>query len=487
MYEQSFESIGARPRPPWFDDAKVGVFIHWGLYSVPAWAPRVADIQSLLKEHDPAYVLAHNPYAEWYLNTMQIPGSPTARHHAETYGPNASYDDFVEPFDQQSATADLDALADLCARAGARYVVHTTKHHDGFCLWTTDVVNAYKGTYHSRRDLVGDFVAAVRARGMIAGLYYSAGYDWSYKPIVMASIRDALFAAPQDRRYVEVVDRHFRELIDRYQPSVLWNDIGVPPGLDLAALFADYYNTVTDGVVNDRWSVLREPEGKLVRGLLSAAAEGAQRAWRFLPSNVKQLPLTSGRHYDFTTPEYANPEGILDEKWEATRGVGHSFGANHNESPDDIISTTELVRLLVDVVAKNGNLLIGVGPDPAGVVPPAQQAPILGMGAWLATNGETIYGTRPWVDAEGTTTEGLPVRFTRTDDALYVIVLESPTTTSLVLPGLDPSSVREVDLLGVDDSVEWTIDGDRLVVALPGRLPVSPAHVVRIRPVPTAR
>jgi alpha-L-fucosidase len=486
-YEPNFESVGRHPRPAWYDDAKVGVFIHWGLYSVPAWAPRVPDIQAMLKTHDPAYVLAHNPYAEWYLNTMQIPGSPTAEHHAATYGADFHYDEFIGPFDERSADADLDGLADLCARAGARYVVHTTKHHDGFCLWPTSVVNAYKGTYHSKRDLVGDFVSAVRGRGMRAGLYYSAGYDWSYRPVVMASIRDALFAAPQDPRYAEVVDRHFRELIDRYEPSVLWNDIGVPPGLDTAAVMAHYYNTVADGVVNDRWARLREPEGKVARGLLSAAAEGAQRAWRFLPGSVKQLPITPGPHYDFTTPEYAQRDAVVEEKWESTRGVGHSFGANHNETADDIVSTTELVRMLVDIVAKNGNLLIGVGPDPSGVVPDAQQVPIRGMGEWLAVNGEAIYDTRPWVVADGVTTEGLPVRYTRNDDALHAILVEAPTTTRVSWSTLDASNLRSARLLGVEGELDWTLDGGRLTVTVPDRLPVAPAHVLRLSPPPRPR
>jgi alpha-L-fucosidase len=484
-FEPPFESVETHTRPAWYDGAKLGIFVHWGLYSVPAWAPRVPDIQTMLKSHDPAYVLAHNPYAEWYLNTMQIAGSPTAEHHAATYGADTPYDEFVAPFDERSQAADLDALADLCARGGARYVVHTTKHHDGYCLWPTDVVNAYKGTYHSTRDLVGDFVDAVRARGLKAGLYYSAGYDWSYRPVVMASIRDALFAAPQDTRYAEVVDRHFRELIDRYRPSVLWNDIGVPPELDTAGVMAHYYNTVADGVVNDRWAPLREPEGKVARGLLSAAAVGAQSAWRFLPGRMKQLPITAGKHFDFTTPEYAQHDAIVDAKWESTRGVGHSFGANHNESPDDIVSVTELVRMLVDVVAKNGNLLIGVGPDPDGRVPEVQQAPLLGLGEWLSINGEAIYDTRPWVVADGRTSEGQPVRFTRTDDALYAILLETPTASRLSLVGVDATSLTSVRLLGVGD-IDWTVDGDRLTVTLPDRLALAPAHVLRLGPPPVA-
>lgn len=304
----------------------------------------------------------------------------------------------------------------------------------------------------------------------------------------MASARDALFAAPQDPSYADAVDRHLRELIDRYRPSVLWNDIGTPPALDLPAVLAHYYDTVEEGVVNDRWAPLREPTGAVARGLLSVAAEGVERAWRFLPERFKQLPVTSARHHDFTTPEYTVPDAPPATKWEMTRGVGHSFGANHAETADDIISTTELVRLLVDVVAKDGNLLIGVGPDPAGRVPELQQAPLLGLGEWLEVHGEAVYGTRPWTLAAATTTEGLPVRFTAGtaagEDALFVHLLEAPTTAEVVVPAIDATGVRAVELLGVG-AVPWRAgDSGRLAVTVPERLPVRPVHVLAVRPAP---
>ena len=123
-YEPTWESVGSHPLPEWYDDAKLGVFLHWGLYSVPGWAPQVPDIQEMLQHHGPRAMLRDNPYAEWYLNSMQVPGSPTQRHHAATYGADTPYDAFRDPFDVESANADLDALAGVCADAGARYVVH---------------------------------------------------------------------------------------------------------------------------------------------------------------------------------------------------------------------------------------------------------------------------------------------------------------------------------------------------------------------------
>ena len=175
MYEGTWESVGSHGVPVWYDDAKLGVFLHWGLYSVPGWAPRVPDIQEQLVKNGPAQMLRENPYAEWYLNSMRIEGSPTQLHHALTYGDDYPYDNFVSTFNDASADADLDAVADVCQAAGARYVVLTTKHHDGFALWPSAVPHPVKGEYQASRDLVGGLCEAVRAKRMRMGLYYSGG------------------------------------------------------------------------------------------------------------------------------------------------------------------------------------------------------------------------------------------------------------------------------------------------------------------------
>jgi alpha-L-fucosidase len=166
--------------------------------------------------------------------------------------------------------------------------------------------------------------------------------------------------------------------------------------------------------------------------------------------------------------------------------VGHSFGANHNEAPEDVISTTDLVRLLVDVVARNGNLLIGVGPAPDGTLPDWQVAPLAGLGRWLKVNGEAVYGTRPWVVPATTTSEATAVRFTVTGDALYAI-LDPPGARAFTLRGVAAADVRRVTLLGVDDPVESSVGHGALSVTLPERLPVSPAHVVRLEPASALR
>jgi alpha-L-fucosidase len=333
MYEGTWDSVRTHAVPDWYDDAKLGVFLHWGPYSVPGWAPRVPDIQELLLKAGPRRMLRENPYAEWYLNTMRIPGSPTARHHTQVYGDDYPYDNFVKTFDDATAGANLDTLAGLCVEAGARYVVLTTKHHDGFALWPSAVRHPVKGEYHARRDVVGDLAAAVRERRLRMGLYYSGGYDWSYNGARLRGAADMVLAAPAGEGYRTYATAHVRELIDRYAPSVLWNDISWPAGGNLAELFAHYYNRVPDGVINDRWREVAPPTGVISKSLMRAGGRLVELMWPWIPARRKRLTFPSPQHCDFRTPEYETLQTVSERKWEMCRGVGRSFGANRGSRP----------------------------------------------------------------------------------------------------------------------------------------------------------
>ncbi|MGI9124377.1 MAG: alpha-L-fucosidase [Mycobacterium sp.] len=479
MYQPTWESVSTHPLPGWYDEVKLGIFLHWGLYSVPGWAPQVPDIQQLLKDKGPAEMLRDNPYAEWYLNSSRLEGSPTWRHQRDTYGPEATYDDFITPFDEGTAGADMDSIAAVCRDAGAGYVVLTTKHHDGFCLWPSAQPHPRKGGYHARRDIVGDLTAAVRAAGLRMGLYYSGGYDWPYNDAVLSNPADSFLAVPHTGGYVDYADGHLRELIERYRPSVLWNDICWPAGGDLPALFADYYNAVPEGVVNDRWIEPPQHRGPVADTAARAGGILLQRFWSLIPERYKSLTFPADHHYDFRTPEYAQFDEIQDKKWESTRGVGHSFGANRNERPEDYVTATELVRSFADIVAKNGTLLIGIGPDQFGRFPEEQLVPLRGLGQWLQINGDAIYRTRPWAIAEAATTEGAGVRFTERDGTLYAILLDLPGR-EFGIRGVDATDTTEVRMLGLDGPLHWRVDDTMLTVQLPERMPVSPAHVLTL-------
>jgi alpha-L-fucosidase len=479
-FEPTWESVSTHELPSWYDDAKLGVFIHWGLYSVPGWAEQVPDIQEMLITQGPKRMLSHNPYAEWYRNTMQIKGSPTWQHHRDTYGVDFEYDDFIPAFNEGTRDCDLDAIAAVAESAGARYLVMTTKHHEGFALWPANTPHPTKGEYHADRDLVGGLSEAVKTRGIRMGLYYSGGYDWPVNDAVMVQGADAVLAAPTEPEYVPYVTSHVSELIERYKPSLLWNDIGWPKGGDLAALFAQYYNAVPDGVINDRWIVSSMKRSPMRDALLRLAGRLLQGVWRFLPADKKRLTFPGAQWYDFTTPEYEVLEEIREKKWESTRGVGHSFGANRNERPEDIVTATELIRSFCDIVSKNGNLLIGIGPNEHGAIPEEQAIPLRGLGDWLSRNGEAIYATRPWDRASTVTSDGTEVRFTAREGVLYALLLDRPATSTFLIEGIDAESVSEARLLGTGDELVCTSRDGVLELTLPESVPQEDAYAVRL-------
>jgi alpha-L-fucosidase len=353
-YEPTFESLDKRPVPGWFEDAKFGIFIHWGPYSVPAWSPK-------------------GSYSEWYqywLNRRKTGGNvaPGAKeiweHHAQNYGQHYSYYQFGSDF--RTSDYDPKQWAKLFEDAGAKYMVLTSKHHDGFALWpSAEADRSWGFPWNSmsagpKRDLLGELKREVDKTSVKFGMYYSL-YEW-YNPLYMKADKS------------EYVDKHMlpqmRELITKYQPWVFW----------------------TDGQWEQPSTVWKSREFV---------------SWLFNDSPVKDKVAINGRWGsdinrqkavsigNFISTEYDGVEA-LDRPWEECRGIGYSFGYNRNEDIEDYNSAQTLILMMIDIISHGGNLLLDIGPDGNGKIPPVMQERLLEIGAWLKINGEAIYGTRRW-------------------------------------------------------------------------------------------
>lgn len=291
-FDPSWDSIKKHQVPDWYQDAKLGIFIHWGLYSVPAWAPPSGELGKV----DWSKWFYNNAYAEWYLNTLRLKGSPTYQHHIATYGKDFDYYEFAKTFNEKTKQWEPETWAALFKKTGARYAVLTTKHHDGFRLWPSDVANPHANgrVLSAQRDLVGDLTSAIRAAGLKMGLYYSGGLDWTFTSEPIATREQVQSTMPQTPEYAQYADAHWRELIRRYQPAVMWNDIGYPKLGQLPQIFAAYYNSVPGGVINNRFSV---------------------------------------DFADFTTPEYAKYDKITEKNGSLVAGLGSVLATTRWKAP----------------------------------------------------------------------------------------------------------------------------------------------------------
>ena len=421
-YEAKWESLDKRPTPQWFVDAKFGIFIHWGLYSVPSWGPK-------------------DKYAEWYWHDMNNHDSETWKHHVATYGEKFQYQDFVPMF--KAELFNPDDWADTFKRSGAKYIVLTSKHHEGFALWpSAESWNWNTVDVGPHRDLAGDLIAAVRAKGLRMGYYYSI-YEW-YNPLYQSDVN-------------KFTDMHMlpqlKDLVQRYKPDIVWPDgewdhpSATWKSEEFLAWLYNESNAPKDVVVNDRW-------GKEARNV----------------------------HGGFATPEYGHiPEGRLIQQglWEECQGMGKSFGYNRNERAENYRSATELLHLLIDCSSRGGNLLLDIGPTADGRIPNIMEQRLLDMGKWLDVNGEAIYGTRAWREHK----DGEDVRYTSKDGAVYAILLKWPAgPVQLNAPKAGAST--KVSMLGTDAPIKATVDGAKLTIELPAltpdKVPCQSAWVVKM-------
>ncbi|NVM03426.1 MAG: alpha-L-fucosidase [Candidatus Helarchaeota archaeon] len=479
-YEPNLKSVRKHKVPDWFHDAKLGIFVHWGIYSVPAFAPtEQGSINETMK--DQAYHFKNNPYAEWYLNTMKIKDSPTQKHHNKVYGKDFTYFSFIPEFNQAIKRWEPNKMADLFKKVGARYVVLVTKHHDGFLLWPSKYPNPKKKDHFAKRNIVGELTKAVKERGMRMGFYYSGGLDWTFNEDPIQDFLSFVTNGPLEPNYHEYIKKHFIELIDLYEPSIIWNDIGYPPDVNPYEIIAYFYNKIPDGLINDRWFQITKKMRDLIRDNLDRFTQAAKE----ISGEGAGADVLKPPHYDYRTPEYATYHKIKKDKFESCRGIGYSFGFNREEGEKEHITINELVRMFIDIVSKNGNLLLNVGPMADGTIPEMQVERLLGLGRWLETNGEAIFETRPWIRAEGGTDDGIDIRFTQKEDTLYVILLDTPKSEKITIKTLLIDKNAIINVLGYTTELSWKQIGENLTITISEKLEEAPAYTIKIVPKPS--
>ncbi len=460
-FDKAWESLKGYQVPDWYQDGKFGIFIHWGVYSVPGFGN------------------------EWYPRKMYLQGSREFRHHVETYGLQSQfgYKDFIPMFTAEKF--DADRWAGLFRRAGAKFVVPVAEHHDGFAMYDCGFSRWNALEMGPKRDIIGELAAAVRRQWLVFGLSSHRAEHWWFMNGGMEFDSDV-----QDPRYADLYgpaqpeslppnEEHLEdwlvrtcELVDKYRPQIVWFDwwIERPVFRPYLQEFAAYY--YNRGV---QWK----------RGVAINYKNNA------FPTGTAVFDVERGQLSD-----------IRPQFWQTDTSVSkNSWGYVENQ---DYKTVDDLVDDLVDIVSKNGALLLNIGPRPDGTIPERDEELLLGIGRWLAVNGDAIYGTRPWkVFGEGPTSvvggafndtkrsafTAADLRFTTRGDTLYAVALAWPEDGGVTIrslgtgTGLYVGDVSKVELLGCREPLEWMRDGNGLSVRLPAERPCAHAFSLRITPV----
>lgn len=392
QYEPTYESVYTHDSPDWYNDLKYGIFIHWGPYAVPAWGN----------------VGKNESYAEWYwwsLNSGPGDKSQTYEYHLEHYGPNVVYDDFIQNF--SASVYDPKEWVDLFADAGASYFVQVSKHHDGYAIFDLPA-NVSKRTsvaqYPHRNLLQELFDAADKYQPHLHKATYYSLPEWfhpDYRQYGFASWPGGNATNPFTNEtlpyagYVPVADYVTdlvlpeMETLANMGTEIMWCDIGGPNRT--AEFAAAWFNTL--------------------------AAQNKQAL----------MNARCGLPGDFDTPEYARYGAVQPRKWETNQGMDpYSYGYNAATPLSAYINASSIVTSLVDIVSKNGNFLLDVGPTANGTIVDVEQKTLREAGAWIRSHGEAIFNTTYW---SVTPQEGTDVRFTTSVDAFYISVLSKPNGT----------------------------------------------------------
>ena len=465
-YESNWESLDSRETPNWYPDAKFGIFIHWGLYSVPSFSQR-------------------GTYSEWYWHAKD--GDKTGKHqaavargditndfHNRVYGEDFEYADFRPLFTCEMF--EPDDWADVFKRSGAKYVVLTSKHHDGYCLWPNkEASESYGMAWNSvesgpKRDLMRDLGDAVKDAGLKMGHYYSI-WDW-FNPLWPEKDQPTYRGKEcneetLDNYIKEVMYPQFKELVLDYEPALIfsdgdwWMDDEKWQTKPLLAWLFNNAPNKEEVVINDRWGKVRT------------------------------------KHGGYYTTEYGSGFSDPNILWEENRGIGKSFGYNRAEHFDDYNSTELLVYMLCDIVSRGGNFLLDIGPTADGRIPVVMQDRLIKIGKWLEVNGEAIFETRRWKRdcqwGEGEIVEyskqefhkGVPdpiiemarypregqarkeCYFTSKGDTVYALITKLPDSDTFTLKDFELSPESDVEMLGFEGTLVYQSEGNNTIITLP--------------------
>lgn len=479
-FRPSWGSLEKYQVPDWYKDAKLGIFIHWGVYSVPAYG------------------------SEWYPRQMYINaprrGENFFEYHKMTYGPHDEYGykDFIPMF--KAEKFDPQEWVKLFKETGARYIVPVAEHHDGFPMYDCSYTKWDASEMGPRRDVIAELAKATRDAGLKFGVSSHRAFNWAYyvrhADFDNADPRyEALYGRaipelfkpnaadyrnnwpPFDQRFKDEWLTRTAELVDRYNPDLVWFDFGIAPKreepfdrqpfVDHLRRFAAYYYNHAAG---------RKSEAII------------NYKWNAFPMRAAILDLERSKMDKIREPFWQTDTAVSSSSWGYTRNQKY-------KSPDRLIDD------LIDIVSKNGCLLLNVGPRADGTIPEEDQRILRAIGGWLKTNGEAIYGTRSWKTfGEGPTAVATghlsekknkaftakDIRFTSKGEILYAIPLSWPKSGAVTIETLRSGSelysdeVTSVTLLGSKAKLTWTRNKDGLTVHLPEQKASDFAYVLRI-------